>query len=626
MRLSTIKSLLCTSVGAALFLISPTSLMGSPLLLSRLAGAAPYTSAQNDVERYGGSVRHRFPPDHLIVDVDDAHVNDLARSLGDGWVIADGPVSNPSGAAENAWNRMFEREAALSKVHKTGTPLNQCVHMMPPTIEAPAQAKASSGATYGAYGAGFWDGSEYMLGDVAVAVILPESNGTTDPNQEDWTPAEETHVTNQVVEAMDWWIDQTHLGPLTFTYEYHYDVDTDYEPITHPQSEENIWIEDALKTLGYDGPDRFTMAQLFVNDLKDAYDTDWAFLIFVADSEVDDDGLFASGHFAYAYLGGPFMVLTLDNNGWGQANFSAVCAHETGHIFYALDEYYNAGSACTDESGYLLYQNQNSQYGSCAEDVPTSIMRSVPLSVATVSSSARGMIGWADADGDSVPDVFDTSPTVQITYAAKTSATANFRVEGTAHVSPIANLNTRGYGNDISANEIQAVQFRVDGGAWVNAVPDDGVWDSGSEGFSFEPTAPSEGQHDLEVRGLNNRNIQSAAYYEDSFDFLGVTSVTLSGGDGVPVALRLLGNRPNPFNPKTSIALRVDGALPASVVVYDAAGRLVRTLFAGILPEGDNVIVWDGVDDRGRPSASGRYHYRVDAGGGSAVGSMLLVR
>lgn len=626
MRSVTWKSLVCTSVGAALFLmISPTSLMGSPLLLSRLTGAAPYTSAEQNVERSGGSVRHRFPPDHLIVDIDDARRDALIASLGEEWRVTDRRVTGATAPAEHAWNRMFDRHSELAKVQKTGTPLNQCVHLAPPALEIPAGQKQSSGGTYGGYGAGFWDGAEYMLGDIAVAVIFPESNGTVDPNQEDWTPAEETHVTNHVVEAMDWWISQTHLGPISFTYEYHYGVDTDYEPITHPQSEENLWIEDALKTLGYDGPDRFTMSQLFVNDLKDTYDSDWAFLVFVADSEVDDDGLFASGHFAYAYLGGPFMVLTLDNNGWGQSNFSAVCAHETGHIFYALDEYYNAGSACTDRSGYLDYQNQNSQYGSCAEDIPTSIMRSVPLSVATVSSSARGMIGWVDADGDSIADVLDTSPAVQITYAAKTSGTANFRVEGTARVSPIANLNTRGYGNDISVNEIAAVEYRVDGGSWVTAVPDDGQWDSGTESFSFEPTAQTAGQHQLEVRGINNRNIQSTAYYEDSFDFLGVTSVTLNDG-GAPAAFRLNGNRPNPFNPTTAISLRVDRDLQASVAVYDAGGRLVRRLFAGILPEGENVLVWDGSDDSGRPAASGRYHYRVDSASASAVGSMLLLR
>jgi hypothetical protein len=38
-----------------------------------------------------------------------------------------------------------------------------------------------------AYGAGYYDVTEYMIGSVAVALILPESNGALDPSTENWT-------------------------------------------------------------------------------------------------------------------------------------------------------------------------------------------------------------------------------------------------------------------------------------------------------------------------------------------------------------------------------------------------------------------------------------------------------
>ena len=62
--------------------------------------------------------------------------------------------------------------------------------------------------------------------------------------------------------------------------------------------------------------------------------TDWAFTIFVVDSLNDLDGKFSDNvWFAYSYLGGPFLVMTYDNNGYGISDMDYACAHETGHIF-----------------------------------------------------------------------------------------------------------------------------------------------------------------------------------------------------------------------------------------------------------------------------------------------------
>ncbi len=334
--------------------------------------------------------------------------------------------------------------------------------------------------------------------------------------------------------------------------------------------------------------------------------------------------MFSSGHFAYAYLGGPFEVLTLDNDGWGQQNFAAVCAHETGHIFYAMDEYYSAGSPCTSASGYLRYENQNSQYGTCLEDVPFCIMRSVPLEYAVLCTSTKGQIAWVDADGDSVADVLDTSPAVQIISVGKNGSST---VQGIATVTPITNLNPMGYGNEISVNTIGAVQYQLDAAGWAAAQPADGAFDGGSENFIFQPAVADSGTYHLQVRAVNSWGTYSAALFEADIEVVGATGIIVSGEQNVPGAVRLLGNRPNPFNPSTEIALYLTEGAGVRAVIYDARGALVRRLFDDLLPMGDATIPWDGADDAGRPVASGRYFYRVEANGSPAVtGAMLLLR
>jgi len=88
--------------------------------------------------------------------------------------------------------------------------------------------------------------------------------------------------------------------------------------------------------------------------------------------------------------------------------------------------------------------------------------------------------------------------------------------------------------------------------------------------------------------------------------------------DGAPAATTgLEQNRPNPFRPGanlTSITFRLANPSEAKVVIYDAAGRQVRTLFQGPMRSGAHTLVWNGLDDGGREVGAGVYFYRLTAG------------
>ncbi len=101
----------------------------------------------------------------------------------------------------------------------------------------------------------------------------------------------------------------------------------------------------------------------------------------------------------------------------------------------------------------------------------------------------------------------------------------------------------------------------------------------------------------------------------------------ISGAPDAPAAFALHGAAPNPFNPSTVIAFDLPRAEAVTLRVYDAAGRLVRTLLAGEPGlAGANRVTWNGRDDGGRQAASGVYLYRLQTPAHEAVGRMTLVK
>jgi FlgD Ig-like domain len=109
--------------------------------------------------------------------------------------------------------------------------------------------------------------------------------------------------------------------------------------------------------------------------------------------------------------------------------------------------------------------------------------------------------------------------------------------------------------------------------------------------------------------------------------------VTLSPGQitGVeqlhpPSVTHLNQNRPNPFNPATAIDFGSQIGGRATLRVYGADGRLVRTLVDESKPAGTYSVHWDGKDDRGRALPSGVYVARLEVVGGSRTVKMVLAR
>lgn len=100
----------------------------------------------------------------------------------------------------------------------------------------------------------------------------------------------------------------------------------------------------------------------------------------------------------------------------------------------------------------------------------------------------------------------------------------------------------------------------------------------------------------------------------------------LTGSGNLPPVTVLEQNRPNPFNPSTTIRFALDQAGPVHLEVLDLAGRHVRNLASGSRPGGEHEVTWDGRDTFGQPMPSGVYVYRLTATGVEETRKLMLVR
>jgi len=107
-------------------------------------------------------------------------------------------------------------------------------------------------------------------------------------------------------------------------------------------------------------------------------------------------------------------------------------------------------------------------------------------------------------------------------------------------------------------------------------------------------------------------------------DSAGVVSVDLGRGDNLAMA-SLGQNAPNPATHTTHIEFSIPRSAPTRVVIFDLAGRRVRTLLDATLGPGAHRLEWDGRDTAGRRVPSGMYSYRLETGGTTLVKHMMFL-
>lgn len=343
---------------------------------------------------------------------------------------------------------------------------------------------------------GYYETSEYLIGKVAVGIVFLESNGSIDASTETWTYSRQIEALGEIQNGLSILAGSNPDAHISFVYDVNYFVPTSYEPINHPYSYQAYWISQTMTFLGYPGTFYFTQVRDYMNDLRETLKTDWSYAIFVVDSYNDADGKFTDGYSAYAYLGGPFLVMTYDNDGYGIGNMDWVTAHETAHIFYATDEYDNV----LEYSGYL--NSTDTKYTTdCLMGQPLGWPFPLPWGIC---ANTRTQLGWRDLDGDRIQDIVDRYPSMNLNpYLPDPTNNSLLTYYGSVSEIPYPNRNPHGTGRSVTINILTNVKFRVDYGVWIKANATDGIFDEAVEDFTFTTQRLLPGTHTVEAKGIN---------------------------------------------------------------------------------------------------------------------------
>ncbi|MFV1979805.1 MAG: family 10 glycosylhydrolase [Rhodothermia bacterium] len=124
------------------------------------------------------------------------------------------------------------------------------------------------------------------------------------------------------------------------------------------------------------------------------------------------------------------------------------------------------------------------------------------------------------------------------------------------------------------------------------------------------------------VRSISANSIES-----DASNVIDIAGSAVSTENPILPAFKLSQNYPNPFSHTTVIEYRLDRQASVSLRVFDATGRLVKTLVQGRpMTVGIHTRPWDGTDDTGRPVPSGAYFYSLEISGRRFTRGMVVTR
>ena len=328
------------------------------------------------------------------------------------------------------------------------------------------------------FGAGQYDTSAFMAGEIHVNVVLFESNGGIDPDTENWSKDEIDKVVAHVRKACDWWEEmwkkKNYVGRLHFTLDLEHantPFRTSYEPITHrAYQDDRLWIGEFLISLGYSG-DKNRMLYQFTADTIEKHNADFAFNIFIVKADNDRDHYFQDNYRSYT-LGRQYdgvsdtYILTAYSRSFDWYS-SQSFAHEMAHIFGAADEYPGQGSY-NERAGYYGVQNTNAQDGNPNRNsiVPSLMNSSISSAFErrTTSPQSLEMVGWRDSDGDGIIDVLDAP--IEVTgFSSKLKLSdSTYEFSGMFTVRKVPNFNNT---KSITINSVDRLLYRFgESGEW----------------------------------------------------------------------------------------------------------------------------------------------------------------
>ncbi len=138
-------------------------------------------------------------------------------------------------------------------------------------------------------------------------------------------------------------------------------------------------------------------------------------------------------------------------------------------------------------------------------------------------------------------------------------------------------------------------------------------------------------EDDVQVRFelQSDAALQFGGWNIDEFAILATDADYADAGDPQmqPRMSLSVSSHPNPFSPMTHLRLSIPPELTsARVVIYDAGGRVVRTVHEGTITPGSHTFTWTGTDDTGQSVPAGSYFCRASSGNTSVTSKVVRIQ
>ncbi len=102
--------------------------------------------------------------------------------------------------------------------------------------------------------------------------------------------------------------------------------------------------------------------------------------------------------------------------------------------------------------------------------------------------------------------------------------------------------------------------------------------------------------------------------------------IVANDNPSVNIKTNLVGNYPNPFNPKTQINFNLKKSAFVSLNIYNIKGQKIKSLINNVVSAGNHSVIWKGTDDNSHKVSSGIYFYRMKSGNYTSTKKMILLK
>ena len=130
----------------------------------------------------------------------------------------------------------------------------------------------------------------------------------------------------------------------------------------------------------------------------------------------------------------------------------------------------------------------------------------------------------------------------------------------------------------------------------------------------------------VDERDMDGQTRVEGSRVDAGADEVNTTSSAGFGRTLLPGGFQLFPAFPNPFNPATVVSYRLSANSVVELIIYNAAGQKVRTLFSGMQRQGKHSLKWDGKNAGRERCPSGLYFAQLKQGVQVQTIKLMLLR